>query len=55
MLVAVDPGLGVLPLWWSAGRILSKDPSDPVVAEMCEVAKVQGAKVQGDDGEHDDA
>ena len=53
--VAGDPGLAVAPMWWNAGRIVSKNPSDAVIATMREVAVVLEAKVQGDDGEHYDA
>ncbi|MFF0394114.1 hypothetical protein ACFYS8_36220 [Kitasatospora sp. NPDC004615] len=49
--VAADPGLGAAPMWWSSGRVVSKHPSDAVIAMMCEVAKALGARVQGDDGE----
>ncbi|MFB7260449.1 hypothetical protein [Streptomyces nojiriensis] len=49
--VAADPGLVMAPMWWSAGRIVSKNPSDAVIARMCEVAKTLDARVQGDDGE----
>ncbi|MFC5666332.1 hypothetical protein ACFP3U_25610 [Kitasatospora misakiensis] len=53
--IAADPGLMVVPLWWNAGRIVSKNPSDAVIATMREVAKALGARVQGDDGEYYDA
>jgi hypothetical protein len=53
-LVAADPGLVVVPLWWNTGRIVSKNPSDAVIATMREVAKALGARVQGDDGEYYD-
>lgn len=53
--VAARPGLATAPVWWSAGRIVSKNPGDTVIAEMREVARVLEARVQGDDGEHYDA
>ncbi|WP_042409939.1 hypothetical protein [Streptacidiphilus carbonis] len=53
--VAADPGLGAVPLWWNVGRIVSKNPSDAVITRMREVAKALGARVQGDDGEYYDA
>ncbi|WP_316528785.1 hypothetical protein [Kitasatospora brasiliensis] len=28
--VADDPGLAIAPMWWTAGRIVSKNPSDAV-------------------------
>ncbi|MFD7639588.1 hypothetical protein ACFV4P_02950 [Kitasatospora sp. NPDC059795] len=52
---ADDSGLAMAPLWWTAGRIVSKNPSDAVIATMCQVAKVLDARVQGDDGEYYDA
>ncbi|MEV6978724.1 hypothetical protein [Kitasatospora sp. NPDC093806] len=42
-------------LWWRAGRIVAKHPSDALIATMCRVAKVLDARVQGDDGEYYDA
>ncbi|MEU9305689.1 hypothetical protein [Streptomyces sp. NPDC048269] len=54
-MVTADPGLEVAPMWWSAGRIVSKNPSDAVIATMREVADALEAKVQGDDGEYYDA
>ncbi|WP_224277024.1 hypothetical protein [Streptomyces sp. LS1784] len=53
--VADDLGLAMAPMWWTAGRIVSKNPSDAVIATMCQVAKVLNARVQGDDGEYYDA
>ncbi|MER7735636.1 hypothetical protein ABTX80_32585 [Streptomyces erythrochromogenes] len=53
--VAAHPGLVMVPMWWNAGRIVSKNPSDAVIATMCQVAKVLEARVQGDDGEYYDA
>ncbi|MFI7503948.1 hypothetical protein ACIBVL_36815 [Streptomyces sp. NPDC049687] len=53
--VAADPGLVMTPMWWSAGLIVSKNPSDAVIATMCKVAKMLDARVQGDDGEYYDA
>ncbi|MET9691967.1 hypothetical protein ABZY81_26375 [Streptomyces sp. NPDC006514] len=53
--VAAAPGLGMAPVWWTAGRIVSKNPSDAVIATMCRVAKALEARVQGDDGEYYDA
>ncbi|MGW4379572.1 hypothetical protein [Kitasatospora sp. NPDC004531] len=52
--VAADPGLAAVPMWWNAGRIVSKNPSDAVIAKMREVAKLLDARVQGDDGEYYD-
>ncbi|WP_327072233.1 hypothetical protein OG196_01125 [Kitasatospora purpeofusca] len=43
------------PLWWRTGRIAAKNPSDALVAKMCQLAKVLDARVQGDDGEYYDA
>ncbi|MGN5376983.1 hypothetical protein ACQ4WX_03045 [Streptomyces lasalocidi] len=54
-MVAADPGLVVVPMWWSAGRLVYKNPSDAAIVKMCEVAKVLEARVQGDDGEYYDA
>ena len=53
--IAADPALVVVPLWRNAGRIVSENPSDAVIATMREVAKVPGARLQGDDGECYDA
>ncbi|MEV0749845.1 hypothetical protein AB0I75_32355 [Streptomyces sp. NPDC050273] len=53
--VAADLGLMEVPLWWNAGRIVSKNSSDAVIATMVEVAKTLGARVQGDDSEYYDA
>ncbi|MGW3327480.1 hypothetical protein [Streptomyces virginiae] len=53
--VAVDPGLMAAPMWWNVGRIVSKNPSDVVIARMCRVAKMLDARVQGDVGEYCDA
>ncbi|MEU1180828.1 hypothetical protein ABZ464_24870 [Streptomyces sp. NPDC005820] len=53
--VAADPGLVMTPMWWSAGRIVSKNPNDALIATMCKVADVLDARVQGDDGEYYDA
>ncbi|ROR46495.1 hypothetical protein [Kitasatospora cineracea] len=55
VLVATDPSLVMVPMWWNAGRIVSKNPSDAVIATMCRVAKELDARVQGDDGEYYDA
>ncbi|MFE6049245.1 hypothetical protein ACFQ6N_00635 [Kitasatospora sp. NPDC056446] len=52
--IAADPGLVMHPMWWSAGWIVSKSPSDAVIATMREVAKVLDARLQGDDGEYYD-
>ncbi|MFD0403203.1 hypothetical protein ACFVHI_34595 [Kitasatospora sp. NPDC127121] len=54
-MVADDLGLAMAPMWRTAGRIVSKNPSDAVIATMCRVAKVLNARVQGDDGEYYDA
>ena len=53
--VTADPDLGTAPLWWTTGRIVSKNPSDAVIAKMRVVAKALHARVQGDDGEYYDA
>ena len=53
-LLTADPGLATTPMWWSAGRIVSKNPNDAVIAKMREVAKMLEAHVQGDDGEYYD-
>ncbi|WP_326666134.1 hypothetical protein [Streptomyces sp. NBC_00385] len=50
--VAADLGLMEVPLWWDSGRIVSKNPSDAVIATTAEVAKTLGARVQGDDSEY---
>jgi hypothetical protein len=42
-------------LVWRAGRIVARHPSAALVAKMCELAKLLGARVQGDDGEYYDA
>lgn len=36
---------------WFSGNIYSKNPDDPIVDKMVEMAKQLDAKVQGDDGE----
>ncbi|GAA5020183.1 hypothetical protein [Kitasatospora paranensis] len=54
-LVAADPCLATAPMWFTAGRIVSKNPGDAVIAKMREVAKVLKARIQGDDGEYDHA
>ncbi|MFJ9695586.1 hypothetical protein [Kitasatospora sp. NPDC101183] len=54
-LVAAEPGLAMAPMWWNSGRIVSKNPSDAVIARMREVAAILGARLQGDDGEYYDA
>ena len=41
-------------LYWSAGRIVAKHPTDALITKMCQVARVLGARVQGDDGEYYD-
>jgi hypothetical protein len=53
-MVTDDPGLAVVPMWWRAGRIVSKNPSDAVIAKMYEVARLLDARVQGDEGEYYD-
>ncbi|MFE7191384.1 hypothetical protein [Kitasatospora sp. NPDC057541] len=40
------------PLWWRAGRIKAKNPTDVMIATMCRLAKALNARVQGDDGEY---
>ncbi|MGW4895052.1 hypothetical protein ACWEQL_22690 [Kitasatospora sp. NPDC004240] len=49
-----DPELGEA-MYWREGRIVAKHPSDPLLAKMCQVARVLEARVQGDDGEYYDA
>ena len=39
-------------LYWRAGRIAAKHPSDLLLAKMCQVAGALGARVQGDYGEY---
>ncbi|MFD5922551.1 hypothetical protein ACFVYP_38395 [Kitasatospora sp. NPDC058201] len=41
-------------LWWRAGRVVAKHPSDALVVTMCRLAKALEARVQGDDGEYYD-
>jgi hypothetical protein len=41
-----EPGLH-----WRDRRIVSKNPSNFMIAKMCQLARVLGARVQGDDGE----
>ncbi|PJN27837.1 hypothetical protein [Kitasatospora sp. CB02891] len=53
--VADDPSVVMAPMWWTGDRIASRNPSDAVIATMCQVAKVLYAQVQGDDGEYYDA
>ncbi len=36
---------------WFEGNIFSKNPDDPITNKMVEIAKLLGAKVQGDHGE----
>lgn len=51
-------GAGAEPrenLVWRAGRIVARRPSAALIAKMCELAKILGARVQGDDGEYYDA
>ena len=49
-MVAADPGLAAAPMWWSAGRIVSKNPSDAVSPTMREVAEVLEAGPAGPRG-----
>ncbi|WP_093864234.1 hypothetical protein [Streptomyces sp. TLI_053] len=42
------------PLWWRAGQIKAKNPTDAMVSTMCRLAKALNARVQGEDGEHYD-
>ncbi|MFJ8443455.1 hypothetical protein [Kitasatospora griseola] len=41
-------------LWWRPHLAFAKHPSDRMIAKMVELARVFGARVQGDDGEHYD-
>jgi hypothetical protein len=41
-------------LVWRAGRIVARHPSDALLVKMCQLAKILGARVQGDDGEYYD-
>lgn len=43
---------GTEVLHWDAGLVSAKNPSDVLIAKMCELARRLGARVQGDDGEH---
>jgi hypothetical protein len=36
---------------WFEGNVFSKNPDDPLIDKMVEIAKKLDAKVQGDDGE----
>jgi hypothetical protein len=36
---------------WCAGQIFSKNPDEPLIDKMVDIARILGAKVQGDDGE----
>jgi hypothetical protein len=36
---------------WVRGDIYTKNPDEPILAKMLQIASVLGAKVQGDDGE----
>jgi hypothetical protein len=36
---------------WSEGNIYTKNPDDPLIDKMVEIAKKLNAKAQGDDGE----
>lgn len=38
-------------LEWFQGDIYTKNPDEPILAKMLEIAKALNAKVQGDDGE----
>ncbi|WP_037606163.1 hypothetical protein [Streptacidiphilus rugosus] len=38
-------------LHWMDGELRSKNPSDQLIAKMCDLATLLNAKVQGDDGE----
>ncbi|MFB7476032.1 hypothetical protein [Kitasatospora sp. NPDC056184] len=39
------------PLWWRAGRIKAKNPTDEMVTITCRLAKTLNARVQGENGE----
>jgi hypothetical protein len=38
-------------LEWSEGCIYTKNPDEPILAKMLQIASALGARVQGDDGE----
>lgn len=38
-------------LEWFEGDIYTKNPDEPILAKMLQIASALGAKVQGDDGE----
>ena len=38
-------------MYWSEGEISARNLSELLIAKMCEVARVLGARVRGDDGE----
>ena len=48
-----DLRVGADEAWldWSDGDILTKNPTEPVIAKMAQVATALGANVQGDEGE----
>jgi hypothetical protein len=39
------------PLWWRKGEVYSKNPDEPTIQKMIEIAEALGTAVQGDDGE----
>jgi hypothetical protein len=39
------------PLWWNRGEVYTKNPDQPTVRKLIEIAQVLGARVVGDDGE----
>jgi hypothetical protein len=42
-----EPG----PLWWSRGRVYTKNPDKHTFQKMIRIAQKLGARVQGDEGE----
>lgn len=42
---------GPAPLWWSDGRIYTKNPDDVMIRKLCAIARFLHAKVLGDDDE----
>ncbi|MFJ3213143.1 hypothetical protein [Streptomyces flaveolus] len=43
---------GIEALHWDPGLVSAKHPGDVLIAKMCELARLLGAQVQGDDGEY---
>ena len=42
---------GPAPLWWYDGRIDTKNPDDPMISKLCEIAQVLQANLIGDEEE----